>query len=72
MGILMFHLKQVYFLWNNFVEPIMESFDSKNWCASMALLHEKDNHDREDKRSNKGQKADTHQSLKRHIPVMSL
>ena len=34
----------------------------------MALLHEEDNHNHEDKLYNKAQREGTHQNLKKHIP----
>ena len=38
----------------------------------MALLHEEDDHNPEDKRNNKVQKADKFWNLKRHISLVSL
>jgi len=38
----------------------------------MALLHEEDDHNHEDKRRNKAQRADKFQNLERHISLATL
>ena len=47
--------------------PITESFNPKNLCVSMALLHKEGDYSHEDKRVNKVQRADTCQNLKRQV-----